>query len=170
MHDIPSLYFSHIYRAQPALALFLNYYIPSSRLCRSFLVHSFLFLTSLLQVSNMHFTFVAVLLCQVFPVLSFPTVSTHHIDFRRDATIPIVDLSVAKRSKAAEASEAKAGEAAATNQTTAQVLAVAEEFKVGVVRTVGVFGSANPVQGGNLFTKMKLPANVSAHGYCRDGI
>ncbi|KAF7527327.1 hypothetical protein G7054_g10509 [Neopestalotiopsis clavispora] len=109
----------------------------------------------------MHFTLVAVLICQALPVLSFPTVSRHHINVRRDATIPIVDLRVAKRSKAAEASEAKAGEAAATNQTTAQVLAVAEEFKVGVVRTVGVFGSANPVQGGNLFTKMKLPANAA---------
>ena len=118
----------------------------------------------------MHFTLVAVLICQALPVLSFPTVSRHHINVRRDATIPIVDLRVAKRSKAAEASEAKAGEAAATNQTTAQVLAVAEEFKVGVVRTVGVFGSANPVQGGNLFTKMKLPANVSTRVSCHHGV
>ena len=109
----------------------------------------------------MHFPQVTVLILQALPVLSVPTAAMHHIALRRQEVVPILDLRAAKRSTAAGASEAKAGEATATNGTTAQVLAVSEEFKEGVVRTVGVFGSANPVQGGNLFTKMKLPANVS---------
>lgn len=109
----------------------------------------------------MHFPSVTVLLLQALPVLSVPTAATHHLALRRPDVVPILNLQFAKRSKTFGISEAKAGEAAAANGTAAQVLAVSEEFKEGVVRTVGVFGSANPVQGGNLFTKMKLPANVS---------
>ncbi|ETS86901.1 hypothetical protein PFICI_00729 [Pestalotiopsis fici W106-1] len=109
----------------------------------------------------MYSSLLVIFLYQALPVLSFPTALTHHDAVHRDLAIPILDLSVIKRSEAATASEAKAGEATTTNRTAAQVLAVGEEFKEGVVRTVGVFGSANPVQGGNLFTKMKLPANAA---------
>ncbi|KAK6214585.1 hypothetical protein LQW54_004307 [Pestalotiopsis sp. IQ-011] len=111
----------------------------------------------------MHFPLIIVLLLQALPVLSVPTATTHHLSLRRQEVVQILDLRVTRRSKAAGASTAKAGEAKATasNGTAAQVFAISEEFKEGVVRTVGVFGSANPVQGGNLFTKMKLPANAA---------
>lgn len=103
----------------------------------------------------MRFSLVPLLMLQALPVFSSPTRPDDRFALRRHAAIPILDLTVIRR---------KTEAAAAVNQTNlvaGSVLAVSEEFKEGVVRTVGVFGSANPVQGGNLFTKMKLPANVS---------
>ncbi|KAK9415995.1 hypothetical protein SUNI508_09955 [Seiridium unicorne] len=114
----------------------------------------------------MRLAVISVLVLEALPAFSFPSRTTRSSVLQRHEAIPILDLKVTRRNKASKAAkEAAAGEAlAATNQTTlaaTEVLAVSEEFEEGVVRTIGVFGSANPVQGGNLFTKMKLPANTA---------
>lgn len=112
----------------------------------------------------MRISLISMLVLEALPALSFPATSPDHSALRRHEAIPVLDLKVIRRSKASKAAEVATNVAAATNQTVLaanEVLAVSEEFQEGVVRTVGVFGSANPVQGGNLFTKMKLPANVS---------
>lgn len=108
----------------------------------------------------MRLSLISVLILEALPAISFPTNTAGNSVLPRHETVAVVNLKVPRAKKASKAGNA----AAATNQTalaSGQVLTVAEEFKEGVVRTVGVFGSANPVQGGNLFTKMKLPANVS---------
>ncbi|KAH8199621.1 hypothetical protein TruAng_006214 [Truncatella angustata] len=116
----------------------------------------------------MRLSFVSLLVLEAIPVLGFPTRNVGLSALRRYEAVPVLRLKVPRSNNVSEAGQAK-GEAAkktvaVTNQTTlttAEVLAVAEEFEEGTVRTVGVFGSANPVQGGNLFTKMKLPANTA---------
>ncbi|KAI1864604.1 hypothetical protein JX265_008328 [Neoarthrinium moseri] len=108
----------------------------------------------------MRFSLFPIIALEVLPAFSLPAGTVVTSVVQRREPFPSFRSKVPRGKQSARVGDA----AAATNQTAlaaTDVLAVSEEFKEGVVRVVGVFGSPNPVQGGNLFTKMKLPANAA---------